>query len=224
MEMVRQWVDKISVLVGVAIQCTDYVRRMLVNRANYLRGRCKLVRRNGGGRQRAAFLQQVWTFKVPYSQVTFPDSLVLESTVLKDTVRKQQDRLQACSHLVCRLQEHTEGGTKRRKRTAKEYSKRHEHRLKKIRADSCAASLAWLESEGLTPIQVVVHDQASQKLEEITLDHDLAAALSLNGETPSNTDLDIVTMMLYVKDRFSVSEGLTTKWQSCAKQCPGITS
>ena len=151
MEMVHEWVDKISVLVGVAIQCTDYVRRMLVNRANYLWGRCKLVRRNGGGRQRAAFLQHVWTFKVPYSQVTFPDSLVLESKVLKDTIRKQQDRLQACSHLVCRLQKDTEGGTKRQKCTAKEYSKRHEHRLKKIRADSCAASLAWLESEGLTP-------------------------------------------------------------------------
>ena len=56
----------------------------------------------------------------------------------------------AAFHLVRCLQEDTEGGTKRRKRTAKEYSKRHEHR---IGADSCAASLACLESEGLTPFK-----------------------------------------------------------------------
>ena len=50
-----------------------------------------------------------------------------------------------------------------------------------------------------------MHDSVTKKLENITLNQDLAAALALNGETPSGNDIDTIMMMLYVKDRFSIS-------------------
>ena len=163
MEMVRDWVKKISALLGVAIQCSEYVKRMIVNRANYVRHRCRLAGRNGGGRQRALFLQHNWSFLVPYSQVTVPEGL---NEKLKEQVTEEQDRLRASSDLIRCLQENTEGhSTLHRKRSAKHYSKRHQQRLKKIRTGSCAASLAWLENEGLTPVEVVVHDPLTKKLD-----------------------------------------------------------
>ena len=87
MEMVRDCVEKISALLGVAVQCSEYVKRMIVNRANYVRHRCRLAGRNGGGRQRALFLRRNWSFLVPYSQVTVPEGL---NEKLKEQVTEQR--------------------------------------------------------------------------------------------------------------------------------------
>ena len=100
MEIVRDWVEKISALLGVAIQCSEYVKRAL-------------------------FLQHNWSFLVPYSQVTVPEGLVLLTEKLKEQVTEQQDRLRASSDLIRCLQENTEGhSTLRRKRSAKHITPR----------------------------------------------------------------------------------------------------
>ena len=74
---------------------------------------------------------------------------------VKHLVQVQKGKLDAASCLIRRLQDETDH-VHGRKQSAKHYSKRHEQRLKKARAGACEASLAWLEDQGLTPLEVVV--------------------------------------------------------------------
>ena len=87
------------------------------------------------------------------------------------------------------------------KRSAKHYSKRHERRVKKQRLSECAASLTWLQEEGMTPVQVVVVNSETSKVQRITLRKDLEQALNLSGEQIRDEDADMISMMLYVKDK-----------------------
>lgn len=107
-----------------------------------------------------------------------------------------------------------------RKRTPKHYSKRHQRRVKKQRVTECTASLSWLEDEGLTPVKVIVMNNEDNQLHSITLRTDLERALDVGEERISDQDMDMVTMILYVKDKYHISG--SAYHPLCVVKCHGI--
>lgn len=57
--------------------------------------------------------------------------------------------------------------------------------------------MAWLQEEGMTPVQVVVVNSETSEVQHITLRKDLKQALNLSGEQIRDEDADMVLMMLY---------------------------
>ena len=92
-----------------------------------------------------------------------------------------------------------------RKPPAKHYSKRHERQLKRQRIDQCLKSLSWLEEEGLTPVQIVVQNETTKDFETISINRDLEKALQLRAEKVDTTDCELISMMLYIKDKHNIS-------------------
>ena len=201
LEIVQGWIRHISDTIGVVIQCTDYIRRLLVGRAKYLRYGLK---KKAGGRQRQMLASAEWVFRIPRCSIQVPESIQAENDRLKQVVQVQQGKLHAASHLIRRIQDGTDH-VRGRKRSAKHYSKRHEQRLKKARAGDCAVSLAWLEDQGLTPVEVVVRSAETDALQHIRFNQDIVNALGVNDVAIEEDDVDRVNMMLFVKDRFNVS-------------------
>ena len=62
--------------------------------------------------------------------------------------------------------------------------------MKKQRVSECAASLTWLQEEGMTPVQVVVVNSETSEIQRITLRKDLDQALNLSGEQIRDEDAD----------------------------------
>ena len=201
LEIVQGWIRHISDTIGVVIQCTDCIRRLLVQRAKYLRYR---FRQKAGGRQCQKLATEEWVFRVPRIAIEVPVSIQTENDSLKHLVQVQKGKLDAASCLIRRLQDGTDH-VRGRKRSAKHYSKRHEQRLKKARAGACEASLAWLEDQGLTPVEVVVHSAETGAVQHIGINQDIVNALGVSEGAIDEDDLDRVNMMLSVKDRFNVS-------------------
>ena len=106
------------------------------------------------------------------------------------------------------------------KSTPKRYSKRQERRIKKRRVEECAAALSWLEEDGLTPVKITVVNSQTQQLESITLKEDIEKALGIQGEDMTQKDQDIVSMMLYVKDRYHISASAYHEMASLCRQMP----
>ena len=86
-----------------------------------------------------------------------------------------------------------------------EYSDSHQRLLKRKRMRSCELSLAWLQREGYTPTKVELKCNKTGKKETIVLSEEECQTLTSSMDKPTQDDMDIVNMMLYAKDRFSVS-------------------
>ena len=137
------------------------------------------VRQLRGSIPRQRFLQQLWKFSFEREE---QEATPTRSTALTKPSGK-------------------------RRRTSKQYSKRHERRLKRQRLEDISNSLTWLQDEGLTPIKLTVVNRETQEIEAIELPG-LEEALCLNDETVDRSTEEQVLMMLYVKDRFNVSASL----------------
>ena len=129
-----------------------------------------------GGRARQNSFSQSWTLSI--SEEEIDPSIQQENSMLQEQVKSLKDQVLASSRLLQSIQQNTPGT----KWSAKHYSERHECRVKKQRVSECAASLTWLQEEGLTPVQIVVVNSETSEVQRITLRKDLEQALNLNGE------------------------------------------
>ena len=82
----------------------------------------------------------------------------------------------------------------------------------------CSAALSWLE-DGLTPVQVVLNKDSKQ-LDRITLQTDIARALNIGDEQISDQDVDMISMMLFVKDKYNISGSAYHEMASVCHQMP----
>ena len=64
--------------------------------------------------------------------------------------------------------------------------------------------MAWLEDEDVSPVSVTLVDNETMELQTLTLSRDITRALNLDSEQLSE-DANLISMMLYVKDRYNVS-------------------
>ena len=69
----------------------------------------------------------------------------------------------------------------------------------------------------MTP--VVVNSETSE-VQRITLRKDLVQALNLSGEQIRDEDADMISMMLYVKDKYNISGSAYHEMASLCKQMP----
>ncbi len=126
------------------------------------------------------FVDRDWDFKVPASCII--ESLRHECSELQErlksvgeqarTLETSNNTLQGhVSYLSAKQRKEAEGhgSTRGKRRQSLEYSDRHVQRLKRQRTQSCAASLSWLELEGLKPLSVVVENKETKKTETIVM-------------------------------------------------------
>ena len=73
-----------------------------------------------------------------------------------------------------------------------------------------------MEQEGYQPLKVLALNIQTRETEMIDLRRDLEGGLQLVGESLGDDQVDIISMMLYTKDRFNVS-GLA--YHEMAKLC-----
>ena len=64
--LVKEWVKKISVKIGVTVKYTNRLHTMLVRRANYVRQHFKKLK---GGAPQRRFLSNQWTLSLEHSEV-----------------------------------------------------------------------------------------------------------------------------------------------------------
>ena len=205
----RQWIRQLNESIHVGITFTESLAKTLVNRANHVRWRVK----NKGGREREKFFEANWELTLPVEEVE--QSLMEENSMLLQKV----DTLSAHVRTSTRLLRERNGQTNCRKRTAKHYSERHDRRIKKQRALECAAALSWMEDEGLMPVKVVALNSNTNQMESIILRADIEKALAVS-EDVSDRDLDLVSMMLYIKDRYNISGQAYHEMASLCREMP----
>ena len=87
------------------------------------------------------------------------------------------------------------------------YSESHRRRLKRQRTESCNKSLSWLEDQGFIPVTVTMQNLSTGMEETIHLcDDDLVELFGQSNDMDDET-LDMVSMMLYIKDWYNISDG-----------------
>lgn len=110
---------------------------------------------------------------------------------------------------------------KRRTEEPEKYSKSHQFQLKRQRKNDCVESLKWMEQEGYTPLQIEIKNNRTGKLETFVLqEEDLEAMFGPDAGSATDSDLDLISMMLYVKDKYDVSGNAYHKMSRLCKGLP----
>ncbi len=189
-----------------------------------------------GGAPRRQFLQLEWEFKVLPSELESSKEeigLVMkqldeergknaemqeELTRLQHEKQKSDRKAQTTMQQMKAMKEGKANVSrgKRLNRSFDEYSESHKRRLKRARTNSCGDSLSWMEQEGYLPVSVEVKNLQTGKVEKVELRRSDAEEILGPSADVTTEELDIVNMMLYVKDRYNVSDGA---YQEMAKVC-----
>ena len=212
----RKWIDRLNEVLRCSLKYSQKLASTLVNRAVHVKRKIK----NAGGRQRETFLSKNWTLVVPVDGIALSSSADLPTedvTNLSQQLKTLESQLQASQHVLQETQRKT---PIRRKRTAKHYSQRHERRLKKQCVEECAAALSWIENDGLVPVSVTVLNMETNEIEKLSIRKDLEVALNLSGEQIGEQEADLVSMMLYVKDRYNISGSAYHEMASLCREMP----
>ena len=173
---------------------------MLTNRANHVRWKVKKFGRSG--RARESFMSLNWKLTTPVAEIE--QSLTEQCSALQQQVQTLETELRSSQRILRNI---SNPGSRSTKRTAKHYSVRHERRRKRQHEEQCNSALSWLEDNGLTPVQLVVMNNETKCTENIILRKDLESALNVSGQHVGDNDADMVSMMLYVKDKYNISGG-----------------
>ena len=233
---VQTWIQKIGEQFGVVIQYSERLYRLLVNRANNIR---RKVRQHSGSIPKQKFLQLTWELKLHSTEVEVAamgskiKALEAEVSSLRDQhsdMERQVQKLVSDKKLLLkntrRLSDRLNKSTsplQERGRSIKQfedYSESHKRRLKRARSQTCTTSLSWLHDEGFAPISIQVRNLESGNVETITLNQADSVSLFGSNERISEDNLDVINMMLYVKDWYNVSGEAYHEFASICKELP----
>ena len=140
------------------------------------------------------------------------EKLESDKKVLCKTASKLSDRLKKPTTLL--------QGRGRSMIPFEDYSDSHKRRLKRTRAHTCTTTLSWLHNEGLVPLSIQVRNLESGMVETISLSQADSASLFGQNERMSEENLDVINMMLYVKDWYNVSGEAYHEFASICKELP----
>lgn len=209
--VVRCWLESIGSKLQTIIMYTERLHTLLVNRANYLKRQMRVLT---GGSPRRKFCQKAWNFNVYNAEMKTKDEQLLELKLREanNTIEKlEKDKKQL--HLkVCAMSDKLKMTTPLRKRgrdRAKDFEHlldRQQRRIKRQRTTSCNDSLAWLELEGYTPRKLELFNNTTGMLESLTLQQlEVQEIFGVNAHSMTTDECDTISMMLYVKDRYDIS-------------------
>ena len=160
------------------------------------------------------FLQSEWNFAVPASSVIEQLHKENEQLYLKmKTTEKANEKLHKELSTV------TNTHVSKRRSTGTDYSERHLRRLKHQRTGTCCASLEWLGREGYIPLKLEVLNTKSGDVETIVLNEGRCQEI-FGQDSITDDELDMINMLLFVKDKYDVSGRAYHEFASICKQLP----
>ena len=217
-DVVRNWLEKLCDKLGVAITFTERIRKYLVYRANYVRRTHRALR---NGRNQREFLAKNWKMEV-YEQELSTAALRSENKQLRnesEASKKANEHLKKQIAIASeKLKKSSESMPLRPRDFNRSYSESHTRLLKRKRAEECEVSLAWLDYDGYSPTKIEMVDKRTGKVEVVKLlDHQRD---ELFGKDVTGDDIDMVNMLLYIKDRYNVSGGAYHEMTKICKSLP----
>lgn len=113
---------------------------------------------------------------------------------------------------VCAMSDKLKMATPSRKRGCdrakafEDLSVRQQRRIKRQRTSNCIDSLAWLQLEGYTPRKLELSNNSTGTLETLALQQlEVQNIFGANAHSMTTDKCDVISMMLFVKDRYDVS-------------------
>ena len=169
------------------------------------------------GRNQRAFLEQNWEFRV-YRHELSVVVLEKENEQLREelqccvqeceTLQKENIFVKTQMSVSVSKQPQQQASPFLQRTTDRRYSKGHERRLKRSRAQHCDLSLGWLGRQGYTLTKVeAVNNQTSETELVYQTKEDLQCVSGSDSDssTVSEDDVDTLNMLLFVKDRYCIS-------------------
>ena len=152
-----------------------------------------------------------------------------EESVLSDEVRRKTKEVMSLQAEKLRLQEKVcslstpSPGTSSRvskRRSLEDLSVRQQRRRKRQRVSECEQVLGFLEKEGIIPTKIKCLNMVTCRTETVELNTDEAEAIFGPDPRMSQDDEDEINMMLFVKDRYNVSQDAYHEMAKICKEMP----
>ena len=173
-----------------------------------------------GGAPCQRYFSQLWTLQLEPSEVEQQDSGVQAESVVRSLQQENDMLKKKVLGLNNKLKEVASHEPKKQYKPVEQLGARQQRRLKRARSSSCKASLGWLDEGGYTPISVHVLNKSTKEVEQIELES-LEDLLGAGSEVHMN-DLDMLDMMLFVKDSHSVSDTAYHEMSQLCKELPRL--
>lgn len=217
--VLRKWIQKLSKELCVELRYTKSLMQRLYKRTSLIVSKVKKLRRQGG-RQMIGYLQEKWAMQLSSKdkKTCHQDAVEKQLRSERDSLLKQNKNIQKRSNalqnqvnaLSVQLQKACNSGYKptrgpSKRKCPSQYTDRHRRGLKKMRKDKCSGSLAWLDFEGYSVTQIKMVNTSTG--EEETLDLNPEYLLGPGENHITESEMDTINMMLYIKDRYNVSGG-----------------
>ena len=229
----RKWIELISKEVGMELNPTITLMKKVYRITNEIVNRVRKLRKQGG-RQMKLYLLRDWQIQLSPSDVKNPRQIALESKLKKTTkeksalekknktLLKQQTKLKhQVTHLAAQVQKAKSRGfksTRGRSKNKTQYSQRWLREIKKQQHTKCSSSLAWLENEGYTALKVTVKNNATDDVEIININSN--TLFGPQGSSATEDEVDLLNMILYIKDKYNVSGAAYHEMAQLCKSMP----
>ena len=181
----------------------------------------KMMKKLKGGAPRQRFFSQSWALVLEPSELAAAEPQE-RNTETEEVVRSLQEENNEMKKKIfslnSKLKEVSSREPRKQHKSVDELGVRQKRRLKRARSSSCKASLGWLDEEGYTPVSVQVLNKSTKQVEQIELEN-VEELLGDSSEVHTN-DLDLLDMMLFVKDSYSVSDVAYHEMAQLCKQLP----
>ena len=181
----------------------------------------KMMKKLKGGAPRQRFFSQSWALVLEPSELEAAEPQERNSEteeVVRSLQEENNEMKKKIFSLNSKLKEVSSREPRKQHKSVDELGVRQKRRLKRARSSSCKASLGWLDEEGYTPISVQVLNKSTKQVEQIELEN-VEELLGDSSEVHTN-DLDLLDMMLFVKDSYSVSDVAYHEMAQLCKQLP----
>ena len=121
---------------------------------------------------------------------------------------------------VCSLSTPLPSSSRASKRPLEELSDRQQRRCKQQRVQQCEDALGFLQKEGIVPTKIEFLDMGSGRTETIELNADEVEAMFGPDPMMTQDDEDQINMMLFVKDRYDLSQDAYHEMAKICKEMP----
>ena len=217
--VVQQWLKSIGSKIGVVMRWTQRIHGALVNRANFLKRQQRILK---GGAPRARFFQNEWKLNVQVGEIVTQVEHTLSAEVRKraEEIRSLEADKLHLQEKVCSLSTPSPSSSRASKRPLEELSDRQQRRRKQQQVQQCEDALGFLQKEGIVPTKIEFLDMGSGRTEAIELNVDEVEAMFGPDPMMTQDDEDQINMMLFVKDRYDLSQDAYHEMAKICKEMP----
>ena len=209
--IVQAWIRRLNEKIRGTIRYTEQLRSVLVNRVAHLRHKLRGLK---GGRARECFFGQTWNLQLQPDETDASNAEIETLQAKLDSSEKEKSKLQETVKLL------QSTPTQKRHKPYEQLSERQKRRMKRRRESTCEASLSWLDQDGYEPLSVEVRNRETGNIEKISLKRHDMEELFGSESSITESEMDELNMMLYVKDRYNVSDGAYHEMAKVCKEMP----